>query len=109
VLCSKTTAQSKWCMQEITYFKELNGGRTDNIITVLTEGDPSEVFPTELCTETRTIANADGTTRAETIDVEPLAANVSAATEGASLRKLKREFLRVAAPLFGCGFDALYP
>ena len=90
VICSKTTAQSKWCMQEITYFKELHGGKTDKIITLLTEGEPSEVFPPELCTEIRTISNADGTTHTETIDVEPLAANVSASTERESLRKLNR-------------------
>jgi len=108
VLCSKTTKQSKWCMQEINHFKEIHGGMTDKIVTVLTEGEPADVFPIELCTETRTIIDDDGTERKETVDIEPLAANVSALTIKESLKKLKREFLRVAAPLYGCGFDALY-
>ena len=108
VICSTTTAQSKWCMQEITYFKELHDGSTANIITLLTEGEPSEVFPPELCTETRRVKDADGIEHIETIDIEPLAANVSALTEKESLKKLDREFLRIAAPLFGCEFDDLY-
>jgi len=108
VLCSKTTAQSKWCMQEITYFKELHGGRTDKILTVLTEGEPSEVFPVELRTETRNFLNPDGTIRTEVVDIEPLAANVIAPTQRQSLRKLNREFLRIAAPIYGCGYDVLY-
>ena len=108
VVCSKTTAQSKWCMQEITYFKELHGGSTKNIITLLTEGEPSEVFPHELCSEMRVITNSDGSVHVETVEIEPLAANVAAPTVSESLKKLKREYLRIAAPLLGCGYDALY-
>lgn len=108
VLCSKTTKDSNWCMQEITYFKELHGGRTDNIITLITEGEPSEVFPPKLLTEERSVASEDGSVRTETVDVEPLAANVAASSIRESLKKLKREFLRIAAPLMGYGFDTLY-
>ena len=108
VLCSKTTAHSKWCMQEINYFKVLRGGKTENIVTILTEGEPSEVFPRELCEETTIFTDADGNEKTEIIAVEPLAANVSAPTIRESLKKLNREFLRIAAPLYGVGFDALY-
>ena len=109
VLCSKTTAQSKYCMLEITYFKELHGGRTDNIITILTEGDPSEVFPPELRITTRIITDMDGSERTETIDdVDPLAADVSAPTQKEALKKLNQEFLGIVARLFGYNFDTLY-
>lgn len=108
VICSKTINQSNWCIQEINYFKAIHGGSTDNIITVLIEGDPSEGFPAELCTETRIITAQDGFINAETINIEPLVANVSASTVQESWKKLKREYLRIAAPLLGCGFDDLY-
>lgn len=108
VLCSKTTKDSKWCMQEITQFKALHNGKTGNILAMLTEGEPAEVFPKELCTETREITDLNGQTHTEEVDIEPLAANVTAPTIKQSLKKLNREFLRIAAPLFGCGFDALY-
>ena len=108
VICSKTTAQSKWCMEEITYFKELHGGKTDKILTLLTDGEPSEVFPPELRTEIRTHINAYGIAYQEMVDIEPLAANVTASSEKESLKKLNREYLRIAAPLYGCGYDMLY-
>ncbi|MBQ9921325.1 MAG: hypothetical protein IJO52_03995, partial [Clostridia bacterium] len=40
--------------------------------------------------------------------IEPLAANVAAQSVKKALKKLKGEFLRIAAPLLGCGYDALY-
>jgi len=108
VICSEETAKSKWCMQEITYFKELHGGSTDRILTLLVSGEPRLVFPPELCFENRAVHLPDGTEGIEAFDVEPLAANVSAPTIKGSLRKLKTEFLRIAAPILGCGYDDLY-
>ena len=109
VLCSESITQSKYCMLEITYFKELHGGSTDNIITILTEGKPSEVFPSELYTEeTRILTGTDGSKHAETIQAAPLAADVSAPTKKESLRLLNQKFLGVAARLFDCDFDTLH-
>jgi len=108
VLCSKTTRESRWCMEEIRYFKELHNGKTDNIITVLTEGEPSEVFPIELREETRIITDADGSEHTEIVEIEPLAANVVAPTIKESLKKLKLEYLRIVAPILEVGFDTLY-
>jgi len=104
VICGETYTESKWCMEELRYFKELQGGSTQNILALLIEGDPHKVFPKELCYETRVLE--DGST--ETVEIEPLAANVTAPDIKASLKKLNREFLRIAAPLLGCGFDELY-
>lgn len=108
VICSETTKDSRWCMEEITYFKELHNGNNANIITVLAEGEPDKVFPAALCNELIEVTDADGNVSYQSHVIEPLAANIAAPTLAASLRKLKTEFLRIAAPLLGCGFDTLY-
>ena len=48
IICSKQTKESRWCMDEITYFKELHKGNNSNIITLIVDGEPAEVFPDEL-------------------------------------------------------------
>ena len=47
-------------MEEIKYFKSLHGGSTKNIITLIAEGEPSEVFPPELCCEEVTQSGQGG-------------------------------------------------
>lgn len=108
VVCSNTTRHSRWCMEEINYFKSLHGGSTKNIITLIAEGEPSEVFPPELCCEEVTQSGQGGEAVYSKRIVEPLAASVAAPTQKESLKKLKTEFLRIAAPMLGCGFDTLY-
>lgn len=49
VICSETTKESRWCRQEMAYFKSLHNNTTKKILTVLISGDPSEVFPEEIC------------------------------------------------------------
>lgn len=127
VICSTATAESKWCRQEIAYFKSLHQNTTKKICTVLIEGDPGEVFPEELCRteieqpvmentgtevaesgQSAILSDTQGkTTRRITIEVEPLAANITADSEKASLKKLKTEFLRIAAPMLGVSYDTL--
>ncbi len=108
IVCSKETKHSKWCLEEITYFKELNGGSTENILALLIEGEPSEVFPKELCQEEQLVIQDNGERQMEIIEVEPLAANITADSTKASLKLLKREFLRIAATMLDCSFDDLY-
>ncbi|MCH5187249.1 MAG: TIR domain-containing protein [Oscillospiraceae bacterium] len=108
VICSGSTAQSKWCMEEIAYFKELHNGSNSNIITLVADGEPSEVFPYELCNELIPVTDADGNVTYQSHEIEPLAANVAAPTLKQSEKKLKTEFLRIAAPLLSCGYDNLY-
>jgi hypothetical protein len=108
VICSEETAKSQWCLQEISYFKELHNGNNERILTLLVSGDPREVFPKELCYENRLVKLSDGSEKMQVIEVEPLAANVTAKTTKASIKKLKLEFLRIAAPILGCGYDDLY-
>lgn len=108
VVCSEVTKASAWCMQEIRLFKELHQGRNDHILVVLVHGEPEEVFPEELLHETCLVAHEDGTAAWEEKAVEPLSADVRADSLKHSLKLLKTEFLRVAAPIMGCRFDDLY-
>lgn len=108
VVCSNITKESKWCMEEITYFKELHEGNNSNIITLVVDGEPSEVFPDELCNEKIAVTDSEGNVSYQNHVIEPLAANVVANTTKESIKKLKSEYLRIAAPLLGCGYDTLY-
>lgn len=109
VICSPALEKSKWCMQEIDYFRSLHGNTNRQILTLLVnDPDQPPVFPEPLRYEPRLIKTEDGAEKEVLEEVEPLAANVSAKTLSQSLKKLKTEFLRIAAPLLGCGFDDLY-
>lgn len=107
-ICSKTTKDSRWCMEEIEYFKELHKGNNANIITLVADGDAEDVFPALLCNELIPVTDENGVTTYQNHVIEPLAANVSANSTRESLKKLNTEFLRIAAPILGCGYDNLY-
>lgn len=108
VVCSEHTAESAWCMEEIRQFKENNGGRTDHILTLIVSGEPEDVFPEELRMETERVAMPDGSVSERKRTIEPLCADVRTQSLRKSLILLKTEFLRLAAPILGCGFDDLY-
>lgn len=99
VICSPALKDSKWCTEEVRYFKELHNGSTSNIITVLISRTPQESFIREL-----RYSNVNG----EEIEVEPLAANIVADSEKESFRKLKKEYIRILARFYNVGFDTLY-
>ncbi|MBR6220102.1 MAG: toll/interleukin-1 receptor domain-containing protein [Clostridia bacterium] len=108
VILSPELKQSKWCMQEIRTFKERHGNRCDHILPVLVRGKPEESIPDLLHTETRTVTDPDGVEREVEVEIEPLCCNVAADTLGQSKKKARTEFLRLAAPILGCGYDDLY-
>ncbi len=95
-ICSPRYLRSKWCMEELNYFLSL--GRRDHILTILTEGEPEEVFPEEL----RSRASGDAEE-----EVEPLAADVRGANVSEVLKKLQQERLRILAPMLGVRYDDL--
>ena len=107
-ICSPQFKESKWCMQEIDYFIELHGGRTNQILPILIDGRPEDTFPQALCYDMRTVTLEDGSRKEMKVEVEPLAANVSGGTMANALKKLNVEFMRIAAPILGCSFDELY-
>lgn len=108
VICSEQIRDSRWCMEEINLFKKYHNGRTNQILPLLVSGEPGEVFPEQLLTETRTRIGADGVEEEYEAAIEPLCADVRADTVQKSLKRLKTEFLRIAAPILGCSFDTLY-
>ena len=99
VICTPETPKSMWVRREIEYFQEHHDG--SHILAVLAYGTPEESFP-ELLTHQRD--SADGSMR----EVEPLAANISGDNVAVVLRKLQNEFIRLAAAILGCPYDALW-
>lgn len=108
VVLSEHTIDSKWCMAEIDEFKAAHHGRIDHILPLIVSGEPQDVIPPSLRFELRESYDDEGNLSVESIEVEPLCADVRARTTRESLSLLKTEFLRIAAPIHGCGFDDLY-
>ncbi|MBR6669616.1 MAG: toll/interleukin-1 receptor domain-containing protein, partial [Ruminococcus sp.] len=98
VVCSPELLKSEWCLEEISYFKKIHGGSTDNIIAVLIDGKPETAFPASL---TSTII--DG----EECAVEPLAAEIKGNSVKDSLKKLKTKYLKIVARFLDCEYDDL--
>ena len=97
VLCSpeaKTDPEINRVIDE--YIRD---GKRKQILTLLMKGDPGESFPDALIFET--LSNG------ETVEHEPLAANISAPSRQESRKKLKIEKLRILAPILGVSFDEL--
>lgn len=105
VICSPRTSESVWVQREIETFISLHG--RDHILAVLIEGEPIDAFPKSLVETTKTITLPDGTEKTETIMIEPLAADVRGKDKREVLKNIKSEILRLAAPMFGCGYDEL--
>lgn len=108
VVCSELTKYSKWCMEEIRLFKEAHHGSTQNILTLLISGESGAVLPEELLFEELSVQESEEGETVQKVKVGPLSADVRADSLKKSLKKLKVEFLRIAAPILGCGFDDLY-
>lgn len=89
VICSPDTRSSSWVNLEIEEFLATHGpGR---VLAALIAGEPEESFPAAL------LAQAER-------GFEPLAADLR---PGKTRRELRREELRLAAALIGCGLDDL--
>lgn len=99
VVCTPDTPKSLWVDREIQHFLEKHGH--DRILTVLAAGTPEESIPKRITT----IYGPDG----ETVvgEVEPLCAFLVDENERKVLRNLRGEFLRLAAAILRCPYDAL--
>ena len=95
-ICSPRYLESKWCLEELTYF--IASGRRDHVLAILVEGEPEQAFPHAMRFE-----EIDG----EEVENEPLAADVRADSLAGSLSKLKNEKLRIMAPMLGVTYDDL--
>lgn len=108
VICSPKYNESKWCKQELTRFRELHNNTNENIITLLVNGLPQEAFPEELTYTEVTTTDENGKEVKVRMEVEPLAANITADSLKESMKRLNTEYLRIAAPLLGCDFNDLF-
>lgn len=105
VICSPRLPQSLWCRKEIQTFLEMHG--REHILAVLVEGEPEEAFPEELLYREELVTKEDGTVVSVKTPVEPLAADVRGSSKREIKKKIKEEILRLAAPMFSCGYDEL--
>lgn len=104
VLCSPSTPDSRWVSREIEIFKEL--GRTDKIIPVLLESEPSESYPAVLQT-IRLINFNEALESPPQIDWEPIGADFRLLNEGHKKEIKRTEFLRIVASILSCSYDDL--
>jgi hypothetical protein len=105
VVCSAFTPRSKWVEREIQIFNEL--GRGDQVLALLTEGEPGDSFPDVMLVRHREVIDPDGSKRIVKEDKEPLAADVRP-RRGISTDTLKRlALLRLVAVILGVKFDDL--
>lgn len=105
VICSPRTAQSQWVLKEIETFSKLHGH--DKILALLVEGEPIESFPEQLRFITKQIVDENGNTIEEKEEVEPLAADIRGNSLNEMSKNLKKELLRLLAPILGCSYDDL--
>ena len=106
VVCSPYTPRSIWVQREIEMFNEL--GRGDQVLALLTEGEPSDSFPNPMLERHRTVENADGTTRIVKEAKEPLAADVRRHPGISMDRQRYSAVLRLVAVILGVHYDDLY-
>lgn len=101
VLCSKSTHLSTWVEREIEFF--LKSHPQDRVLTVIAEGEPSEVIPKVLLQREINTTNEKGEAETVTTSVEPLSCDYRL-----SRREVKNtEVPRLVAALIGCGYNEL--
>ena len=105
VICSPRTPDSIWVQKEIETFISLHG--ITRILAVLIEGEPNESFPSKLRFIENEVILPDGTVEIVKQDIEPLAADIRGKNKKDVYRKLKKELLRLVAPIIGCSYDDL--
>lgn len=105
VICSPRAVHSEWVQREIETFLETH--EKDKILTLLVEGEPKEAFPEILCYDEEKIVGDNGEEKIVRVQVEPMAADIRGSTKKEIEKKLKREFLRILAPMLSCTYDTL--
>ena len=101
VICSTNTSQSMWVKREIATFLKFHSA--DKILTVLCDGEPEEVIPSEILSTQKTFVDAAGNTQTVTVPVEPLSCDYRMSKSKAD----REELPRLASALLGCSYDEL--
>ncbi len=105
VICSPRLPESKWCKKEIETFKALHG--QEHILAILAEGEPGESFPEGIRYRETESKDEAGNTVKTLEEVEPLAADVRSTDPRKRSRMIEDAVLRLAAPMYGLGYDGL--
>jgi hypothetical protein len=105
VVCSAFTPRSKWVAREIEIFNEL--GRGDQVLALLTEGEPADSFPDAMLVGQREVTDPNGSTRIVKENKEPLAADVRPRPGVSSETSKRLALLRLVAVILGVKFDDL--
>ena len=101
VICSPRTKESVWVDREIKYF--LKSHDRNRILTVLAEGEPMDVIPSQLLYEEKEVTEYNGFTHMVKTAIEPLSCDYRMPLS----RAKKEELPRLAAALIGCSYDEL--
>ncbi len=104
-ICTPRYPESKWCAKEIEIFLKYHS--REKILVVLADGEPSESFPESLCYDTKIVYDAEGNTREERIEIEPLAADTRGDSPKAVKKAIDDAVLRLSAQMFGLNYDDL--
>lgn len=105
VICSPRTPESEWVENEVSYFIKTHG--RERILPVIIEGEPKDSFPKPLLFEERREIDVRGETYVYETIAEPFAADYRAPDEKTRKQIIKRDILRLAAPILGCRYDDL--
>ncbi len=105
VVCSPRLKESLWCAKEIELFSGYHG--KDHILCVLAEGEPDDSFPEAIRFRERKVTDENGNEHLVKEPVEPLAADVRGASKHVRGKKMDDAILRMAAPMYGLGYDDL--
>ena len=105
LICSKESCRSEWVQKEVEEFLKTHD--KNRIILILLEGEPGEVFPEQLRYVEKTAKDEEGIEHLVKVPVEPLAADIRGRSETEIIRNLKKELLRIIAPIVSCSYDDL--
>ena len=105
VICTPRLKESRWCAREVELFSEYHG--KEHILCVLAEGEPDESFPDAVCFRDKKVIYENGNEQIIRETVEPLAADARGETKHIRAKKMDDAILRMAAPMYGLGYDDL--
>ena len=103
VICSPRLKESIWCKKEIENFIKFHG--RSNILCVLVEGEPKDSFPEILQYYEEKVKSENGEETIKTVPCEPLAMDVRGRNKKEIYNKLKKELIRIIAPMYNLDYD----
>ena len=101
VICSTKTKESQWVEREIEYFISKHSRK--EVLTILVDGEPSEVVPEILSYEEETVTDEEGNEKTVRKPLEPLSCDYRMPVKEAE----KTELPRLVSTLIGCDYDEL--